>query len=160
VDLTVGALPYPPSRQPPHRPGPGEPADLLDPLEIVAELDGPAVVRSGENLGHGLLLTNLTDRELEIATNGHVTADVVDTRTGEIVGGFSGPQLLPLVVFQVKKGQTERIPLLIGTDCTRHDLGYAIPAGRWGLQATITLGRHPRDSPHRRTPILPLTITA
>src|ERR1700691_2042920 len=44
VELTVGALPYPPGRQPPRPPAPGPLADLLDPHEIAAELDGPAVV--------------------------------------------------------------------------------------------------------------------
>jgi hypothetical protein len=33
VDLTVGALPYPPGRQPRHPPSAGEPADLLDPIK-------------------------------------------------------------------------------------------------------------------------------
>jgi len=159
VDLTVGALPYPPGREPPGRPVPGEPVDLLDPHEIGAELDGPAVVRSGDTLTHGLLLTNLTSQELQIATNGHVTADVVDPQTGQTVGGFSGPQLLPLIRFQVAPGQTRRIPLLIGTDSTVPQLGYAIPPGNWGLQVTVTLGPHPSDSPRRRTPTLPLTIT-
>jgi hypothetical protein len=159
VDLTVGALPYPPDRIPPHRLAPEEPADLLDPHEMTAELDGRAVVRSGETLRHGLLVTNLTGREFQIATNGHLTPDVVDPRTGEVVGGFSGPQLMPLIGFLVEPGETRQIPLLIGTDSTSPDLGYTIPAGSWGLQATITLGRDPRESPHRRTPILPLTIT-
>lgn len=160
VDLTVGALPYPPSRQPQRSPAPGQPAELLDPHEIAAELDGPATVRSGDTLTHGLLVTNLTGQELQIATNGHLTATVVDPETGETVGGFSGPQLLPLIVFRVAPGQTGRIPLLIGTDSTMPQLGYTIPAGNWGLQVTLTLGTHPRDSPRRGTPILPLTITA
>lgn len=159
VDLTVGALPYPPGRQPPCRPGPGEPPDLLDPHQIAAELDGPAVVRSGDKLTHGLLLTNLTGEELQVATNGHVTATVVDPETGETVGGLAGPQRLPLIVFRVAPGQTGRIPLLIGTDSTAPQLGYTIPAGNWGVQVTLTVGPNPRGSPRRRTPILPLTIT-
>jgi hypothetical protein len=158
VDLTVGALPYPPSRQPPRRPPRGEPPALLDPQELAAELDGPAIVRSGASLSHGLLLTNLTSQDVEVETNGHVTASVVDPKTGEEIGGFSGPQLLPRIVFLVEPGQTRRIPLLIGTDSIRPQLGYAIPAGNWGLQVTLTLGLH--DLPDARTPILPLTITA
>src|SRR5215831_6715637 len=47
VDLTVGALAYPPSRQPRRLPATGQPPELLDPQQIAAELDGPAVVRSG-----------------------------------------------------------------------------------------------------------------
>jgi hypothetical protein len=159
VDLTVGALPYPPGRQPRRPLAARPPADPLDPQEVAAELDGPAVVRSGRTLRHALLLRNLTDRELQIATNGQVTASVVDPHTGEVVGGFSGFQALPLVVFRIPPGQTEWIPLLIGTASNTPRLGYTIPPGDWGIQATLTLGPHPRDSPRRRTPILPLTIT-
>jgi hypothetical protein len=160
IELTVGALPYPPGRQPPRPPAPGALPDLLDPHEIAAELDGPAVVGSGHTLRHGLLLRNLTGRELQIATNGQVTATVVDPHTGEDVGGFAGFQNLPLVIFRVAPGQTGRVPLLIGTASFTPRLGYVIPPGDWGIQATLTLGPHPRDSPRRRTPVLPLTITA
>src|SRR5690242_21703606 len=43
VELTVGALPYPPGRPPrfPFQPGAGLPPDLLDPQQVTAELDGP-----------------------------------------------------------------------------------------------------------------------
>src|SRR6185312_4511404 len=116
VDLTVGALTYPPGRPAPSPPAADERSGLLDPRELTAELDGPAIVRSGESVGHGLLLTNLTEQHVQIETNGHVTADVVDPSTGEVIGGSSGPQLLPLIVFRVEPGQTQRIPLLIGTD--------------------------------------------
>jgi hypothetical protein len=160
IELTVGALPYPPGRQPP-RPAPANPPpDLLDPDEIAAELDGPAVVSSGHTLRHGLLLRNLTGREFQIATNGQVTAAVVDPHTGEVVGGFAGFQTLPLITFRVAPGETGRVPLLIGTASCTPRLGYSIPPGGWGIQATLTLGPHPRDSPRRRTPILPLIITA
>jgi hypothetical protein len=161
LDLTVGAFPYPLGRQPQHRPAADPPADLLDPAEIAVELDGPAMVSSGHTLRHGLLLRNLTDGELQIATNGQVTAQVVDPQTGEVVGGFSGMQHRPLIRFLVQPGQTGRIPLLIGTASFTPRLGYAIPAGDWGIQATLTLGPGgPVDSPSRRTPVLPLTITA
>ena len=135
----------------------------VDPLrihEIAAELDGPAVVGSGHTLRHGLLLRNRTGSELQIATNGQVTATVVDPHTGEIVGGSAGFQFLPLVIFRVAPGQTGRVPLLIGTASSTPRLGYAIPPGHWGVQATLALGPHPGDSPRRRTPVLPLTITA
>jgi hypothetical protein len=133
---------------------------VLDPDEIAAELDGPAVVGSGHTLRHGLLLRNRTGGELQIATNGQVTATVVDPHTGAVVGGFAGFQHLPLVIFRVAPGQTGRVPLLIGTASFTPRLGYVIPPGDWGIQATLTLGPHPRDSPRRRTPVLPLTITA
>jgi hypothetical protein len=160
VDLTVGALPYPPGRRPQHPPAADRPPDPLDPHVMVAELDGPAVVSSGQTLRHGLLLRNLGDRDLQIATNGQVTADVVDPETGEVVGGFSGAQHLPLIIFRVAPGETTRVPLLIGTASFAPRLGYAVPAGDWGIQATLTLGPDPRDSPRGRTPVLPLTVTA
>jgi hypothetical protein len=159
VELTVGALPYPPGAQP--RPGPATapPPGLLDSREITAELDGPAVVGSGHTLRHSLLVRNLSGRELQIATNGQVTAAVVDPQTGELVGGFAGWQTAPLVIFRVAAGVTEGIPLLIGTTSFTPRLGYAVPAGEWGIQATLTLGPDPRNAPRRQTPILALTIT-
>jgi hypothetical protein len=159
VDLTVGALPYAPGRQSWHPPATGQPPGLLDPREMVAELDGPAKVRSGHTLRHGLLLRNVTSRERQIATNGQVTAEVVDPQTGEVVGGFSGFQRLPLIIFRILAGQAERVPLLIGTASFTARLGYTIPPGSWGIQATLTLGTDSRTSPRRRTPVLPLTIT-
>lgn len=160
VDLTVGALPYPPGRQPHHRPATGETADLLDPHEIVIDLDGPAVVRSGHNLRHGLLLRNLTERELQIATNGQITAVVVDPQTGEIAGGFAGAQGMPLIITRIAPGQAERIPMLVGTASFSPRFGYAVPAGEWGIRATLTVGPDPASSRRRRTPVMPLTITS
>jgi hypothetical protein len=159
VDLTVGALPYPPGGQPRPATAPGQLPELLDPHEITAELDGPAVVSSGHTLRHGLLLHNHTSTELQIATNGQVTAKVVDPATGQVVGGYSGARRLPRIVFRVAPGHSGQIPLLIGTASTAPRLGYTIPAGNWGVQATLTLGPHPRTSPRRRTPVLLLTIT-
>ena len=160
VDLTVGALPYPPGRRPCRVSGAGRPADLLDPDAMAAELDGPAVVSSGHTLPHGLLLRNRTGSQVQIATNGHITAAVVDLQTGEVVGGFTGWQALPLVIVRIAARQTERIPLLIATASYTPRLGYAVPPGEWGIQATLTLGQDPRDSPLRRTPVMPLTVTA
>jgi hypothetical protein len=159
VELRVGALPYPPGPEQRPRPPAAPLPDLLDSREITVELDGPAVVRSGHTLRHGLLVRNLSGRELQIATNGSVTAVVVDPQTGEVVGGFSGSVTWPLFVFRVAAGATERIPLLIGTASGTPRLGYVVPAGEWGIQVTLSLGPD-RDSPRGRTPILPLTITA
>jgi hypothetical protein len=50
--------------------------------------------------------------------------------------------------------------MLVGTDSITPQLGCTIPTGNWGLQVTLTLGPHPRDSRNRRTPILPLAIIA
>ena len=159
VELTVGALPYPPGRQPRFRPGAGLPPDLLDPQQVTAVLDGPAVVRSGHTLWHGLLVGNLTGQRLIVL--GHPTAVVVDPHTGQVVGGFAGARTLDAPVSRVAAGATERIPVRIGTDSFTPELGYILPPGSWGLQAPLTLAPDLGAETYRRlTPILPLTITA
>ena len=85
---------------------------------------------------------------------------VVDPHTGEIVGGFSGAQNLPLIFFRAAPGETSQVPLLIGTASFTARLGYAIAPGDWGIQAALRLGPAPRSLASRRTPILPLSITA
>ena len=169
VHLTVGALPYPPGRTPrwprrPRRPRP-EPAPLLAPDEAEAELDGPAVARSGRELRHGLLVRDRSGTGLAIATSGQVTGSVVDLATGDVVGGWVGWVPSVLVTFRVPPGGTERIPLLIGTASTTERLGYAVPPGDWGVQATLELlpdeeSPYDRERIRRRTPVWPLTITA
>jgi hypothetical protein len=166
VHLTVGALPYPPGRAPrwPRRPRP-EPAPLLAADEAEVELDGPAVVRSGYELRHGLLVRARSGAGLAIATSGQVIGAVVDPATGDVVGGFAGWAPSVLVVFRVPPGGTERIPLLIGTSSTAERLGYAVPPGDWGVQATLDLlpdeePPYDRERIRRRTPVWPLTITA
>lgn len=154
VELLVGALDYPsctlpsPVRHPPSVPD-------LDPTEMNVALDGPLIVRSGHSESHGLLIENLSVVEVQIATNGHVTADVVDLSAGRFVGGFTGAQHLPSVMFRVTPGTTQRIPLLVGTASFVPALGYAIPPGRWALQVTLTMAE--RGS--CRTPPLPFTVT-
>ena len=163
VALTVGALPYPPGSPPANpllrRHAPGSPAELLDPAQATAELDGPAVVRSGDTLHHGLLLHNHSDGEVAVPTNGQLTTAVVDPATGEVVGGFAGAQTLPLIIFRAGPGETVRIPLLTGTASFAPRLGYVVPPGEWAIEATLALGESPAGPPRRRTPPLPLTIT-
>src|SRR6266536_1128808 len=162
VQLTVGRLPYPPGRHPDRpldhliRQPPGE---LLGPQQAEVRLDGPAIVQSGATLRHGLLMRNLTSRVLPIATNGNVTAVVLDPQTRQVVGGFAGAQIMPLIMFRVAPGNTERIPLLIGTASFRPDLGYTVPPGSWGIQVPLDLEWDPYTRARRRTPVLPLTIT-
>ena len=163
VLLTVGYLPYPPDRQPDpvlDRLTLQLPGELLDPRETDVQLDGPTTVRSGQTLHHGLLVGNLTDRELTIATNGRVTAAVVDPQTGLVVGGFAGAQTLVRIDFHVVPKATERIPLLIGTASVVPDLGYAVPPGTWGIQVPLNVQRDGHTGQARRTPVLPLTIIA
>lgn len=122
-------------------------------------LDCPAIVQSGATLRYGLLVRNLTSRVLPIATNGNVTAVVLDPQTRQVVGGFAGAQIMPLIMFRVAPGNTERIPLLIGTASFRPDLGYTVPPGSWGIQVPLDLEWDPYARERRRTPVFPLTIT-
>jgi hypothetical protein len=157
VELTVGWLPYPPGR-PGRRRQQSTPRllpDLLNPDEVAVELNESAVVSSGHTLSHYLTVHNLTGRELQLATNGGVTAVVVDLQTGETVGGFSGAQIALLRILRVPSGGRTRVSLRIGTASSSPKLGYAVPPGEWGIQVTLVLGPHPIDSPHRRTPVLP-----
>ena len=154
VELTVGALPDPPGRQPRPLPATAPPAGLLDPQEITAELDGPAVVRAGHTLRHGLQVGNLTDQELTIATNGEVTAVAIDPRTGQTVGGFAGFQTLAGVFFRVAARTTERIPMLIGTASFTPERLH--PAARLlgnpGSPRPGTRHSHPPPSAYSRMP--------
>jgi hypothetical protein len=158
VELTVGWLPYPPGR-PARTQWQGAPAELPDPTEVTVTLDELAVVGSGHTLHHQLTVHNLTGGELQLVTNGQVTAVVVDPQTRETAGGFSGAQALPRMIYRVTPGGSTSIPLLIGTASSRPQLGYAVPPGEWGIQVTLTLTSNSGES-LRRTPILPLTVTA
>src|ERR1700761_9525063 len=142
VELTVGFLPYPPGRPSRRRPSRAQapPLEPLDPGEVHVQLDGPAVVSSGHTLHHHLLVHNVAADDLQIATNRGVTGVVVDPRTGETVGGFSGAQITPLKIFRTAPGETLRIPLLVGTASVQPRLGYAVPPGEWGIQVTLKLG--------------------
>jgi hypothetical protein len=86
---------------------------------------------------HGLLVTNMTSRAAEIDTSGDYIADVVNPRTGAVIVGYSGPVRMMLQAFNVAVGQTARVPMLVATDSFLPELGYAIPAGDWGVQAIL-----------------------
>src|SRR5260370_17315855 len=81
VSLTVGALPYAPDRQAQHSRAPGQAAELLDQRAVTAELDGPAVIKSGRTMRHGLLLRNFTQLALNIPTTAPVPATVPNPAT-------------------------------------------------------------------------------
>jgi hypothetical protein len=185
VILQVGVLRYPPSRQPGFPPDTGRFPERLIPDELVVELDGPAVLRSGHTLRHDLLVCNPTGLDAWVAF-GNDNAVVVDRRTGEIVGGWAGGSTLEGHIVRVPPGHTGRVPLLIGTASFTPALGYAVPPGQWGVQGLlrVVLDRRGPDrptfmappgspnygmpvpppplrcDPEQRTPILPLTITA
>lgn len=158
VVLTVGALGYP-DRSTESGVRLAEPAPLVDPGEVSAAPDGPASVASGHTVMHGLLVTNHRDEELVLRTNGQLTAKVVDRDTGAIVGGFVGAQTLPLIHFRASAGATVRVPLLIGTASFAPRLGYAVPAGLWGLTVPLAIEGADHTSARRRTPMMELTIT-
>jgi hypothetical protein len=155
--LQVGALPFP-----------ARPADdwerraLKEPLSpdhmpagIHVELEEPVEVTSGETVLSALLITNDTGAELAIHTNGGLTAKVVDLRDGRHVGGFSGPQSMPLVIFTVAPGTTTRIPLGVGTTSFVSDIGYVVPPGPWGIVVDLDLGR----GKLLRSPVLAFDVT-
>lgn len=153
IRLTVGALRYPERvlARPRSAAADAEPPDL-DQHRIAVALDGPLTIRSGHQAEHGLLITNKTDQPASIETAGYLFPAVVDPGSGQVVGGFSGFVSGLRKVFGVPAGDTVTVPLLVGTDSFRPELGYAVPPGQWGLRATLSpeLGR---------TPVLPLTIT-
>jgi hypothetical protein len=157
VSLMVGALSYPPSPADTGQAAARQPAELIDPQEVEVELDGAAIVRSGRTIRRHLVVRNRTSRLLEVPTNGQLTAEVADPRSGAAVGGFAGAHTLPLVVFRVPPGAAERIPLLIGTASFTPRLGYAIPPGTWAIRVELPVGSG--RSPDRSTPLLPLTVT-
>lgn len=155
VELTVGALRYPQRTLARSLGHPGRAAlPRLDPAQLRVALDGPLSVPSGHWVRHTLLVTNLTSRAAEIGTSGDLIADVADPKTGAVIGGYSGPVRMILRSFSAAPGQTARVPLLVATDSFLPDLGYAIPAGDWGVQATLD----PALGQAGRTPILPITV--
>jgi hypothetical protein len=155
VRLMVGALHYP-ERVLPGPPPPVSQAPQLDPEELAVELDGPLTIRSGTAAHHGLLIRNLGDRDVVVGTTGELIADVIDPASGKVVGGYQGAVRLMLQTFTVQPGATQRIPLLVATASLVPELGYAIPPGQWGAQATLD----PAAGQAVRTPPLPITITA
>ncbi len=158
VDLTVGFLHFPecafpggerPALADDHRPIPLLPDDLQ---VFVGNLE----VKSGRNLESTIRLWNNGDHEVVTHNNGWVTARLIDPETMKTVGGFSGAQTLPRVRFCAAPGESVEIPLLVGTASIIPRLGYAVPPGRWAIQATLGLG----DSGVFRTPALPIAVIA
>jgi len=156
IELTVGQFPYPdlpqfhPVIEPPGGRAPLLPQDLAD-----VSLPSGFTIRSGEDLMSGLLTHNNSDDELVIETNGQVTTRVMDPETDQWVGGFTGAQHVPLVLFRVPPHGTVELPMLIGTASSVPQLGYAVPPGRWSIEVTLRF----TDRGAFRTPPLPISVS-
>jgi hypothetical protein len=133
VDLTVGFLHFPEcalshslvflanKAYPP-------PSPLL--AELHVSMNEALEVKSGASLRSSIRLANDGDVEVVVQTNGRLTAPVVDPKTNETVGGYSGAQSMSLVPFLAPAGGSVEIPLLVGTASTVPRLGYAVSPGR------------------------------
>lgn len=154
VELQVGALPYPLTTITSQAADLTEARDTADPHELTVALESPLSIPSGHTTTHAVILTNHSARDIAVHTNGTLTADIVDDH-GTVVGGFVGPQILPLVVFTAEPTSTVRIPLLVGTASHTPALGYAIPPGSWHL----TVPLHLADGRGLVSPPLPFTVT-
>jgi hypothetical protein len=159
VAVTVGALSFPGRTFSPKGGGvvvyrPPENLPRLGPEQVAASLSGELAVRSGFDVVSELQLRNLGTRELTIWTNGNLTARFLDPTSGEIVGGFTGAQELPGILFHAAPGETIVVPLLVGTNSLVPALGYAIPPGQWAIDAVLDLGNEGRYV----TPTVPITV--
>jgi hypothetical protein len=177
VELQVGAMTYPDRH---FLPSPEIvlpwPSTVLDPEQLTDQIEGPREVQSGRDLDTGLNLHNLTDIEVTIHTQGEWTdTRLVDLATGDIVGGYRGYIPRPMIrterVFQLPAQESVLIPVTVGTASTVPELGYAVPAGEWGLVVYLAFemqdqprgpwmpaGKH-GEHDHRRTPPMPFTVT-
>jgi hypothetical protein len=153
VMLTVGAMRYP-QRALAHEPARllGISTPVLGPGQATIAWATPLRVRSGHTAQHDMAITNVGTEQVKVS--GPLIAEVVDLDSGEIVGGYTGAVSLVLMIVVISPGATRQIPVLVGTDSLRPDLGYALPPGEWGAQTTLWLAGSPV-----RTPILPVTIT-
>lgn len=158
VVLTVGTLHFPsrtlrnPDGSIQLQPSPSV-AALLTSDEAEVSLAGDVEVRSGRHLTTELRVRNRKQTEIELRTNGHLTAQVMDPSSRAVVGGYAGPQRMPLVLFRAEPGETIVVPLLVGTDSFESTLGYAVPPGLWAMEADLDFGDR-----KRRTPLLPLSV--
>jgi hypothetical protein len=166
VTLQVGVMSFPDKRL-------GDPR-LADPLPEVplaeqagfdVQLAEPIGVQSGRTIEHAVLISNLSDTDVQVATTGgHLQSAVLDPRTGKRVGGDFGFKMLLPVTFQVARGMQTRIPVWVGTTSIVPELGYAVPSGEWHLQVDMELGNDRPPPPRRHRPLrsapLPMTITA
>ena len=143
VVLHVGNFLYPPTGDEEDEVASSHAVDRAElpllPNEFAVNLEGEILVSSGGTAGGALRFCNQSDTEIVIDTNGTLTARVLDPKTGEGVGGFSGAQTMPLVQFAAPPGGTVTIPVLVGTTSSVRSLGYAIPPGRYTIDVLIQI---------------------
>jgi hypothetical protein len=142
VELRVGLMAYPePERFPPQSfadPA-GRPGLAAHGLTVALAGPQPPRIESGRSEQVELLVTNHSAVACHLQTNGVLQTYVVDS-SGTVVGCFSGMQHMPLVVFTVEPDDSVAVPALLGTASLAPELGYAVPAGRWGFVARVELG--------------------
>jgi hypothetical protein len=154
VELLVGMFPFPPATGTDHHeedsPLVARPQlPLLPSEEFDVDLEHEIEVTSGGTTSGALLIHNRGHSDVVIETNGGVTARVVDPRTGVVVGGFSGAQAMPLILYRITPGDTVSIPLLVGSTSSVRSLGYAVAPGPWAIEVPIQIeGRGTFRTPH------------
>jgi hypothetical protein len=161
LSLKVGAFTFPmladPSGDSGRRPSVSESGiSLISDVGLDVSLPEPLAVVSGRTERFFVVFTNHGEDEVVLATNGALTARVIDPETEQVVGGFVGMQAAPLILIRVLPGDARTVPLLVGTASFKSRLGYAMPPGEWMVDAIVEtqiLGK-------RRTPLQPLQIIA
>ncbi len=160
VEVTVGYLRFPgrvlQESMEPRFADADRPRPPLLPPHLGLTVGEDLIVRSGADLWSMVRLSNDGSAEVVVKTNGQLTPVVIDPQTEEVVGGFSGAQTMQLVRFVAPAAGSVEIPLCIGTASTAPRLGYAVPPGRWAVEAALELG----DEGAFRAPPIPLTVTA
>ena len=165
VKLVVGLGPYP---EPQVRRQVNVPEDIpdMDPTLMSVDLVSPITVASSSTVRGELRVENMSAESIVILTNGGVTAQVIDPRTGVVVGGFVGWQTMPGVYFRAAAGENVVVPVLVGTASFVPELGEAVPPGEWAIQATLVIAddkaagwQQLTARRHVRTPLLPITVT-
>jgi hypothetical protein len=63
-------------------------------------------------------------------------------------------QTVPGIRLAIARDETVSVPLLVGTASYRRELGFAIPAGKWAIEANVKV----KDVGERRTPLLSIVI--
>jgi hypothetical protein len=153
IDLQVGHLNYPErTLRSVHR----LTARPLDPLRVAVVAVEHLEVRSGYDVRSTVLIENRDEHPLVLRTNGVVQSVIVDPANGDVIGSFADAQILPLVRVQADPRQAISAPMLIGSASLRPELDYAVPPGRWALEAILEVeevGRY-------RSSQLPITVVS